>query len=67
MVFLKEVLKKLILKKKSADDNNCYKSIKNYPACKELFTCGLNEIIQGATCMCVFVELSIVHKIDKKR
>ena len=40
-MFLKEVLKNLILKKKSANDN---KSIKNYPACKKLFTCRLIEI-----------------------
>ena len=33
----------------------------------ELFTCRLIEIIQCATCMCVFVGLSIVHKIKKKR
>ena len=43
---MKEVLKKLILKK-SADDN---KSIKNYPACKELFTCTRLEIIHSAMC-----------------
>ena len=32
-LYNKEFLKKLILKKKSADDN---KIMKNYPACKEL-------------------------------
>ena len=34
IVFLKDFLKTLILKKKSADDN---KSMKNYPTCKEIF------------------------------
>ena len=35
-VFLEDLIEKVNFEKKSADDINLIKSMKNYPACKEL-------------------------------